>query len=405
MKILIVEDNDVKRNEIIELLCNANITLKKDFKECKSINSAKETLRKEKFDILLLDLNLPLRDDSESIPKKGLELLKDFKYDVRYSQPKEIISITAYEEELVEVKEEFEQNLIHIIHYHPIKDEWKKKLIERLEYLKSSEKENYTYKYDLAILCALEDPELSAVKKLTKNLTRHFEVSTNIPFYSGVFDFGEKKLNVLITSMNRMGMVATAVLSTQIIELFRPKFLCMTGIAAGIEGEVKLGDILVINPSWDSGSGKVKKDNEGNKLFEIDPKQETINIDILGNIHELSNDKIFLNKLREEWDTQDIDNVLKVHIGPVASGAAVIANQDITDQIKLQSRKIIGIEMEAYGLIYAAKNATNPKPEPLVIKSVCDFANENKHDGFQKYASYTSANFLYEYARRYIEPI
>lgn len=405
MKILIVEDNDIKRNEIIELLCNANIALKKDFKECKSINSAKETLRKEKFDVLLLDLNLPIRDGSESIPKKGLELLKDFKYDVRYSQPKEIISITAYEEELAEVKEEFEQNLIHIIHYHPIKDEWKKKLIERLEYLKSSEKESYRYKYDLAILCALEEPELSAVKKLTKNLTRHVEVSTNIPFYSGVFDFGEKKLNVLVTSINRMGMVPTAVLSTQIIELFRPKFLCMTGIAAGITGEVKLGDILIINPSWDSGSGKVKKDNEGNKLFEIDPKQETINIDIIGNIHELSNDKIFLNELREKWDTQDIDNVLKAHIGPVASGAAVIANQDITNQIKLQSRKIIGIEMEAYGLIYAAKNATNPKPEPLVIKSVCDFADENKHDSFQKYASYTSANFLYEYARRYIEPI
>lgn len=32
----------------------------------------------------------------------------------------------------------------------------------------------------------------------------------------------------------------------------------MTGIAAGIKGEVELGDILVFNPSWDSGSGKLK---------------------------------------------------------------------------------------------------------------------------------------------------
>jgi len=48
------------------------------------------------------------------------------------------------------------------------------------------------------------------------------------------------------------------------------------------------------------------------------------------------------------------------------------------------------------------KHATKPKPEPLVIKSVCDFADKDKNDGFQEYAAYTSANFLYEYAKRYI---
>ena len=50
---------------------------------------------------------------------------------------------------------------------------------------------------------------------------------------------------------------------------------------------MELGDILVINPSWDSGSGKLKITDDGEELFEIDPKQEPIDSDIVLNIKEL----------------------------------------------------------------------------------------------------------------------
>ena len=47
----------------------------------------------------------------------------------------------------------------------------------------------------------------------------------------------------------------------------------------------------------------------------------------------------------------------------------------------------------------AVKSAPAPKPKGLVIKSVCDYANEEKSDQYQKFAAYTSAQFaklLYE---------
>lgn len=53
----------------------------------------------------------------------------------------------------------------------------------------------------------------------------------------------------------------------------------------------------------------------------------------------------------------------------------------------------IGLDMEAYGVVYAAQNATDPRPIPLVIKSVCDYANDEKTDQYQKFAAYTSCEF------------
>ena len=404
MKVLLIEDNESKRERIAKVLIDANVAVKNDFTECTNIIDAKRILRNTKFDILLLDMRLPNRVDSKDIKSMaGLDFLKEFKNDRRYHQPKEIIGITECEDELAKVKKDFDENLLQIIYYHPSKPEWEKLLIDRFEYLISCEQDTNIYNYDIAIICALETPEFTAVKELPCTWVSIKKDNTALSFYETYFEFEDKRLKVIAVCIDKMGMVPTGVLATQTIEMFRPKYLTMTGIAAGIKGEVELGDILVVNPSWDSGSGKLKVDNSGEKLFEIDPKQEPIDNDIILNIKELSGDTQFLNTLRENWKFSKIKNVLSVHIGPVASGAAVIANEDIANEIKSQSRKIIGIEMEAYGLVYAAKHATKPKPEPLVIKSVCDFADKDKNDGFQEYAAYTSANFLYEYAKRYIQ--
>lgn len=54
--------------------------------------------------------------------------------------------------------------------------------------------------------------------------------------------------------------------------------------------------------------------------------------------------------------------------------------------------------MESYGIFYSAHNATNPKPTPIVIKSICDFGDKHKADNYQIYAAYTSACFMYEFA-------
>lgn len=78
----------------------------------------------------------------------------------------------------------------------------------------------------------------------------------------------------------------------------------------------------------------------------------------------------------------------------MATGSAVVTNREIVKkQIHSTFDDTIGLDMEAFGVVYAAQNATAPRPIPLVIKSVCDYANNEKSDQYQKFAAYTSCEF------------
>jgi len=54
--------------------------------------------------------------------------------------------------------------------------------------------------------------------------------------------------------------------------------------------------------------------------------------------------------------------------------------------------------METYGVFMACRVSTSPQPIPISAKSVCDFGIHPKTDEYQRYAAYTSANFIYEFA-------
>lgn len=50
--------------------------------------------------------------------------------------------------------------------------------------------------------------------------------------------------------------------------------------------------------------------------------------------------------------------------------------------------------MEGCGVAYAAAHATEPRPKAIIAKSVCDFADSRKSDMYQKFAAYTSCEFV-----------
>ena len=108
-----------------------------------------------------------------------------------------------------------------------------------------------------------------------------------------------------------------------------------------------------------------------------------------------------LYNIRKGWD-DDIPTDLKLVLGPLACGAAVVGNSEIVDDmIKQHSRKTVGLDMESYGMFYATNYGLDSGTIPICLKSISDFADEKKGDGYQKYAAYTSAGF----ARYLIESV
>ena len=98
--------------------------------------------------------------------------------------------------------------------------------------------------------------------------------------------------------------------------------------------------------------------------------------------------------IKREFKGQTISHDLNLVLGPLACGAAVGGNSKIVDDMIMQhSRKTVGLDMESYGVFYAANYGIDNSVIPICLKSISDFADEKKGDDFQKYASYTSCEF------------
>jgi nucleoside phosphorylase len=191
-------------------------------------------------------------------------------------------------------------------------------------------------------------------------------------------------------------MPSSAAIATKLAIMYQPKYLVMLGICAGIQGKCNLGDVIVADPTWDWGSGKRGVDVNGSPVFQAAPYQMQLNNGISQLASDLANDQSVLGNIRGGWSEATPNGVLKIHVGPMASGASVISDDETARSIATQNRELIAIEMEAFAVMAAVEYVANPKPTAVIIKSVCDYADANKNDDWQKYASYTSAAFAHQ---------
>ena len=199
-----------------------------------------------------------------------------------------------------------------------------------------------------------------------------------------------KKLRVICARQDEMGMTASAALTMKMLHNFTPEYMIMPGIAAGT-GEIRdseeqiYGDVVMANSVWNFSNGKFVSPHKAEIVFgEIGFKPRPTTVEISGD---------FLKKI-EEYINSD-KNEFHVHCGPLASGTAVVANKTILKkQVITSFHDTEGVEMEGYGVAYAATHAFAPKPHVIIAKSICDFANERKDDRFQKFAAYTSCGFV-----------
>jgi nucleoside phosphorylase len=223
-------------------------------------------------------------------------------------------------------------------------------------------------------------------------------------YYTGSFSSATKSLKVVAASTHQMGIPATAVLSMKLILHFRPHYLIMTGIAAGVKTSGgNLGDIIIADQSWDYQSGKNIMQN-GEINFYPDPRSIPLNTEIKEQFLHLSASREYLNEIQKGWkDT--IPYNLNLIVGPVASGELVVQNSDFVKELLLRNRKLVGIDMETYGIFYTAENCINPKPIAISIKSISDFADDKKSDEYHSYAAYTSSKYMYNFALNNLKSI
>ena len=409
-RILIIEDNAEKLKNITKII-EEQCSISSDSIDNRiDAMSAKRLLRSTFYDLIIVDIAIPNRISENVNPEGGIELVLEILGRDIYHKPTHIIGLTAYSDTFEKAVDGFSSQVITVIKYSDTDEEWEKKLHAGISHWQHSKISSLVikkdYNYDIAIITAV-DIEFEAVKNLSSKWERLEFPNDAAIYYEGNFVDEYKSFRVILAKMSQMGMIASSALTMKMIYNFRPKYLFMPGIAASLKNRTDhgFGDVLVIDESWDGGAGKITKDEEGKYKFEKVALHLRVDKDISEKMRALQSDSGLLREIKDNFTGKSPNTELNIHIGSVVSVAGVIANEEASKELISHDRKLMGLEMEAYGVYYSATNCDNPKPIFLALKSVCDFADSSKDDDYQSYAAFTSAKVMQKFILLECEPL
>jgi nucleoside phosphorylase len=404
MKILVIDDSNEKIERVIDALIG-DYASRQDIDVAYTAFDGRRLMRDVQYDLLVLDILLPMRAGDAPRSETAGELLTELRDRDMYKKPRHIIGLTAYDEGVRALAPIFQEQAWTIIKFGAENSTWSEQLSRSVQWIAAvaGQKEALDYGMDVCIVTALDTPEYDAVLRIPWEWDAAGPIDDTTFARRGRFQCNGETYNAIAAHSPRMGMVTAGLLSAKLIHSVRPKYLAMAGICAGVKGRTNYGDPVLADPCWDWQSGKhVVK--EGEREFEIAPDQIPTPERIRSRWEQLRSDRQFWSDLKAEWpDSPDTD--LRLRIGPSVSGSSVLADPEIVEAVKRQHRSLVSLEMEAYGVLSAARTAPCPRPTAFSLKSVCDLADEKKDDRWQSYAAYTSARSIQAFFERFMEEL
>lgn len=190
--------------------------------------------------------------------------------------------------------------------------------------------------------------------------------------------------NIAMVCTNAMGNTVSSTVAAIAIDELAPSNVIMFGLAGGIEGRVDLADVIVSECLWYYEPGKIAPDK-----LEARPSNAVA-------------DSLVLNRLHDFALSFTAD--YSVRFGPFAVGEKVIASESALNPLLIYAPKLIGIEMEAYGVAVAASTALS-RPRFVSIRGISDFADAKKNDSHRDRALNNAAHFLLAFLQSGMLPI
>lgn len=399
--ILILEDNMEKVNLI------------KDVVECTTyqiewasdIEEMKKSLRVKQYDVILIDMYLPV--DSNGFPDKegGLNAIQYIRRTKELIfRPKNIIIMSEHVDEDNMFKALQDRGYGYpIISFSWSDDSWKDKLTNQIEVSIAMAGS----KADVFIAVAV-DVELESVWK-TNEWNSFVLPGDDAVYYSLVVENKDKyPVSIVLCKANRMGPVGCTNMVAKAIRRFSPSFVIMVGIAAGKKGSTNTCDIVVAEKAGDYSYGKI---SEKNKEIIFESRAETIEIDkyvrrVFDIYRTTDKDKVYeyirdetkksTTKVLTGYDYSILEklDLFNIIVGKVVSGPCVVTSDIFVDKyIKRTYNDYKALDMETYSLYYAAKNAETDSPIKFVsIKAISDMGDTDKDDLYQQLCVLESFN-------------
>lgn len=407
IKILVLDDTEQKVSYIKSVIVDNCNVANENIDIAISINSGRKLLCENDYDLLLLDLVLPLNDKEEPDRDEGPKFIDEIYTNAQINVPNQIIGLTQFDECYFDLKERFEDKVWSLLKYEQSKNDWKIKLQNKIIHLRKSKESLQNSiinknKYDIAIICAIQE-EFTQFKLAFNKIEWSKVNHTQIPFelYKGVIHTGYgNTLKIISGCVGKPGMSATSILSTTMFNLFKVDYLFMTGFCAGFKSEdINFGDIIIADSIQDYSTGKLKDDETGNLKLLKEIQQIPASYELTSKINTFLSDEDNLAKINTSLRKANLlnnRNNITALLAPTVCGPFVVTSETLMSSLKADSRKLKSLDMEGFGL-YLTSHILNKKC--LWIKSIADFANSKKGDECHKMCSYASAAFLYNFIK------
>ncbi|HRI69234.1 MAG TPA: hypothetical protein PK156_33620, partial [Polyangium sp.] len=273
---------------------------------------------------------------------------------------------------------------------------------------------------DIAILTVIA-PELDAARAalgLDPDKSRRKDKFSGTVFLEGSVSSNRSKrdVRVVLACVGGAGNPAASAAASEIVLRYQPKVVLLMGIAAGMRGKTKIGDVILSERVVAYEPAALVQEKDGSHAVqprpEIDRAPHTIQQDLVHYEADVARIAKKFSRIggifpkapddqTNDWDKY-VASAIRVQKGvTLAAGEKVL--RDPTKLIELRRDmhgKIEVGEMEAAGLVEACRRHGIPW---LVIRGISDFGDEFKHDGFHELASKAGAAVLVDFIEHGLE--
>lgn len=221
---------------------------------------------------------------------------------------------------------------------------------------------------DFLIVTALEEErdallaKLPNVSKLEKSRPdSHTYYSALLPTSRG----DHSAYQLVVTSLAGMGPIHAASTASDSVQKWNPAHVLFVGIAGGVKGEVRLGDVVVASQIADYTVAKMNEDGTRSVRWEVHRADPNL-------LDSAINFRTGWEDLVSEGSPLEI--VPKRVVGVVASGGDVIAFADLVREYKHTWGKLVAVEMEGGGAASAVAEHTS-RPRFVMVRGISDLAD------------------------------
>jgi nucleoside phosphorylase len=244
------------------------------------------------------------------------------------------------------------------------------------------------------ILTALSLERKAVLEHLDLTGRRNEEDKYGTIYSCGTFTSGDVRWKVAIAECGPGNDHVTSIANYAIMH-FDPQIVLFVGVAGSLKEDVLLGDVVASTKVYNIHSGKAEK------VFRPRPTVENTSYRLEQLARAIASADEWLKRIRQRHEDRAEDP--KVHVGPIAAGDQVVADErSPTHRIIKQSYgDALAVEMEGYGTLAATRI---PQIDAIVIRSISDKVVDKKEcdkKGWQPIAAHFASVFAFELLANY----